>query len=249
MASNWAKNDAGSRLFQAKVPLDRRLARHLSLDPDYLTDVLGDIAFANGELVRARSLLEQSLAIERQDPHDTTTFGTLQGLATMATWQKDHTVAYAVLGEILARKTNVPKDDTNLCFCFLILAVLEQDVGNYGNAVRWYRASLPGLKYSRDEWGIWGTRLAVLAITLNWYELAGTLISATEASADEYHPVWPIHQNECNRLANESRAHLTAEQCDAAWNRGQGAAFKQVVEEAVSILEEVVRTREETAPG
>lgn len=212
-------------------------------------NTLGDIAFAKGELVRARSLLEQSLAIERQDPHNTTTFGTLQGLAFVATWQKDHHVAHAVLGEILPRMTNRPKEDTNLCFCLLILAMLEQDIGNYGNAVRWYRASLPGLRYNRDEWGNWGTHLAALAIALNRYELAAMLVSATEASAEEYHPLWPIHQNECNRLANQARAYLTAEQCDAAWNRGQDAAFKQVVEEAVSILEEVVRTREETAPG
>ena len=212
-------------------------------------NTLGDIAFAKGELVRARSLLEQSLAIERQDQHYTTTFGTLFGLAVMAVWQKDHTVAQAVLGEILSRMTNRSKEDTNLCFCLMILAMLEQDVGNYGNAVRWYRASLPGLKYNRDEWGNWGTCLVRLAIALNRYEVAVTLISATEASAEEHHPLWPIYQNECNRLANEARAHLSAEQCDTAWNRGQDAAFKQVVEEAVSILEEVVRTREETAPG
>ncbi len=44
MASDWANNDAGNRLFQIKMPQDRPLERHSSRGADYLTDVLGSIS-------------------------------------------------------------------------------------------------------------------------------------------------------------------------------------------------------------
>ena len=132
------------------------------------------------------------------------------------------------------------ENDPNLCGSYLFLATLVQEEGDYESAVRWYRASLPGVKVDRDEWGVWGTGLAYLAMALDQYELAATLLSATEGSDEENHRLWPIYQNECNRLIETTRAQLSTPRFDAAWAKGRERPFEQVIEEAVSILEEVL---------
>ena len=203
--------------------------------------ILGEIAYANGDLSRARSLYEQSLAIERHSGDVDISSETLIGLSLSTIRQKEFAVAHTFLDELIQRLKRLGNEnDPNLCGSYLFLATLVQEEGDYDSAVRWYRASLPGVKVDRDEWGVWGTGLAYLAMALDQYELAATLLSATEGSDEENHRLWPIHQNDCDRLVEMARAQLSTACFDAAWAEGRERPFEQVIGEAVSILEEVL---------
>ncbi|MFZ1404437.1 MAG: hypothetical protein WAW03_15180, partial [Anaerolineae bacterium] len=138
--------------------------------------------------------------------------------------------------------------DPNLCGCFLYLATLAQKKGDYDAAIRWYRASLPGIPVDRDEWSSWGIGLAGLAMAQDRLDLAARLLSATEAADIETNRMWPIYQNDCARLVSEVQSKLSAERFDAAWAEGRVAPFEQVVEEAVSILEATLAVRGQLAP-
>ncbi|MFZ1598717.1 MAG: hypothetical protein WAW26_22955, partial [Anaerolineae bacterium] len=208
--------------------------------------ILGEIAYANGDLSHARSLYEQSLAIERHSGDVDISSETLIGLSLSTIRQKEFAVAHTFLDELIQRLKRLGNEnDPNLCGSYLFLATLVQEEGDYDSAVRWYRASLPGVKVDRDEWGVWGTGLAYLAMALDQYELAATLLSATEGSDEENHRLWPIYQNECNRLIETTRAQLSTARFDAAWAKGRERPFEQVIEEAVSILEEVLDVKME----
>ena len=164
--------------------------------------------------------------------------------------QKEFAVAHTFLDELIQREKRFGNEnDPNLCGSYLFLATLVQEEGDYDSAVRWYRASLPGVKVDRDEWGLWGTGLASLAILLEQHELAATLLSATEGSDEENHRLWPIHQNDCNRLVETTRAQLSTARFDAAWAEGRERPFEKVIEEAVSILEGAVRALDQASPA
>ena len=140
--------------------------------------ILGEIAYANGDLSHARSLYEQSLAIERHSGDVDISSETLIGLSLSTIRQKEFAVAHTFLDELIQRLKRLGNEnDPNLCGSYLFLATLVQEEGDYDSAVRWYRASLPGVKVDRDEWGVWGTGLAYLAMALDQYELAATLLS------------------------------------------------------------------------
>ena len=184
-------------------------AQHAGLQFTYPLNRLGEIAYANGDLSRARSLYEQSLAIEQHIGDVDISLETLIGLSLTTIRQKEFAVAHTFLDELIQRERRFGNEnDPNLCGSYLFLATLVQEEGDYESAVRWYRASLPGVKIDRDEWGLWGTGLASLAILLDQHELAATLLGATEGSDEEDHRIWPIHQNDLNRLSDKIRAQL-----------------------------------------
>ncbi|WP_423223906.1 helix-turn-helix domain-containing protein [Candidatus Amarolinea aalborgensis] len=211
--------------------------------------ILGEIAYANGDLSRARSLYEQSLAIERHSGDVDISLETLIGLSLTTIRQKEFAAAHTFLDELIQREKRFGNEnDPNLCGSYLFLATLVQEEGDYDNAVRWYRASLPGVKVDRDEWGVWGTGLAYLAMALDQYELAAALLGATESSDEENHRLWPIYQNECNQLIETTRAQLSTARFDAAWAEGRVAPFEAVVEEAVSTLETAQAVKGQPAP-
>jgi len=211
---------------------------------------LGEIACANGDFNRARSLFEQSLVIEQKSGTNDVSQETLIGLSLTAIRQKDLGAAYVFLDRWLQRVKKKGYDhDPNLCGCYLYQATLLQEEGDYEGAILRYRASLPGVKVDRDEWGVWGVGLADLAFRLDCHELAALVLSATEATDGEDYSLWPIYRTDCVRLASAVRPRLSAESFDAAWTEGRERPFEQVIEEAVSILEAALNVQPQTTPA
>jgi len=117
------------------------------------------------------------------------------------------------------------------------MAILVQEEGDYGSAVRWYGASLPGMRSLRESWSDWGLGLAALAVALDQHELAARLLGATEAVSKTNYRLRPIERKDYNRLVDAARARLGAARFEAVWIQGPAQGFEQVTEEAVSILE------------
>jgi predicted ATPase/DNA-binding XRE family transcriptional regulator len=207
---------------------------------------LGSIAYAEGDLDRARSLYEQAVAVERQRAGPIGVFGrTLFHLGRIATRQGDFTAAHTYFRQALARTRQCGGDSgIALFWCYLLMAILVQEEGDYGNAVRWYGASLPGMRSLREEWSDWGLGLAALAEALGQHELASRLLGATETMHKAGYRLLPIELDDYNRLAEAARAHLGTARFDAAWVLGQKLEFEQVVVEAVSILEAALHASE-----
>ncbi|MCB0256839.1 MAG: helix-turn-helix domain-containing protein [Anaerolineae bacterium] len=202
---------------------------------------LGEIAYANGDFALARSRFEQSMEVERQSGKNDISQETLIGLTLTAIRQKDFDTAHRFIDQWLQHVKRYDNDqDPNLCGCYLYLATLVQEEGDYGSAIHWYRASLPGIPVDRDEWSSWGIGLAGLALTFGQHELAATLLGATDAADNENYRMWPIYRADCDRLIETTQTHLDADSFDAAWLQGQQQPFEQVITEAVTILEGVL---------
>ncbi len=199
---------------------------------------LGEIAYANGDLALARSRFEQSMKVERQTGKNDISQETLIGLSLTAIRQKDFDTAHIFMNQWLQLVKRYDNDqDPNLCGCYLYLATLVQEEGDYASAIHWYRASLPGIPVDRDEWSSWSLGLAGLALAFGQHELAVVLLGATDAADNENYRMWPIYRTDFNRLFETARVHLNTASFDAAWAQGQRHPFEQVVEEAVSILQ------------
>ncbi|MGB4975203.1 MAG: hypothetical protein WBR35_00505, partial [Anaerolineae bacterium] len=212
----------------------------------YPLSILAWIAFGEGDLDRARALNEQRLAMEQQRREVGVDLSTLNDLVRIATRQGDFRAAHAFVDRILARTQQFGSDDdTALCECYLLLAMLVQAEGDYGSAVWWYRAGLRGMKYLGYYWKLWSLGLAGLAGALEQHQLAARLLGTTEALEEANYRLWPIERNDYNRLAGVTRASLGAAAFDAAWMQGRAAAFEAVIEEAVSALEGVLRVADQ----
>ncbi len=199
--------------------------------------ILGDIAYAEGDLDQARLLHEQRLAIERQrgevNPH------TFIELAMVATRQGDFIAAHAFLDEVFARlKGYRHVDDVfYVCDCYLLLARLVHAEGDTGSAVRWYRTSLPCVVHRRDDWSLWGLGVATLALSLNQYELVAKQLGAVHTMDVADYRLLPIEHDDYHCLADAARAHLGSTRFEAAWQQGRAQEFEPAAEEAISILE------------
>jgi predicted ATPase/DNA-binding XRE family transcriptional regulator len=199
----------------------------------------GKIAYAEGDLNRARALCEQALAIERQRVQDTGIYArAFLVLANIARRQGDFIAAHAYMRQGQARAKQYGSDnEIVLCWGYLLMAILVQEEGDYRSAVWWYRASLPGMRYDKEDWSDWGLGLAALAVVLDLHELAARLLGATEAVSETVYRLLPIERNDYNRLVDVARAGIGSARFDAAWTEGRSFAFEQAAEEAISILE------------
>jgi predicted ATPase/DNA-binding XRE family transcriptional regulator len=212
---------------------------------------LAEIAYAEGDLARARMLYERRLTIEQQRGCVGANLATLLDLAMVATRQGDFAAAHAFLDEVLPRaKQYGSDDDLDLCWCYLLLAILVQTEGDYHSAVRWYRASAPGIRYWKFDACVYGLGLTALAVALDKHELAAGLLGVVEAACEIGSPLWPIERDDYNRLADAARVRLGTETFDSVWLEGRQRPFVEVVEEAVATLETVLGIRDDvTAIG
>ena len=205
---------------------------------------LGETAFALGDLDLARSQYEQALAIERKRGSTGTDLSTLHCVAELATYQGDFSAAQVLVDEMLAR-TRCRGVDGNYyhCLCCLLSALIAQGQVNHSSAIRWYRASLSGLRYIRTEWSALGLGLAALSQDLGEHGLAAMLLGATDGSDMQDYRITPFLRNDYNHLAEAARAHFGEASFQDAWTDGRERSFEQVVEEAVSILEKTLASR------
>ncbi len=60
--------------------------------------------------------------------------------------------------------------------------------------------------------------------------------------------LFPDDRENSNRLAEVARANLGTVRFDAAWVLGQGQGFELAVEEAISLLDEVLTLQDRTPP-
>ena len=212
---------------------------------------LGKIAYAEGDLNRARSLCEQALAIERQRARDTGVYARfLLVLANIARRQGDFIAAHAYMRQGQARAKQYGSDnEIVLCWGYLLMAILVQEEGDYGSAVRWYRASLPGMRYDKEDWSDWGLGLAALAVALDLHELAAKLLGATEAVSETVYRLLPIERKDYNRLVDAASARLGTAHFEAVLMQGRAQGFEQVTEEAVSILEAMLHDQDQATPA
>ncbi len=206
--------------------------------------ILGDIAYAEGGIDRARTYYERALAIERQRGGEKGVYAaTLMKLTVISTRQRAFTAAHIYLDQTWGRINQFGTLGNDRYFCWLLAAKLAQEEVDYKSAVRWYRASLPGVSYYRESWSDWSLGLAALAVVLDQHELVAMLVGATEATDVTDYRLLPIMHGDCRRLAEAARAHLGIERFDRAWGEGRGRSFEQAVEEAVSHLEEALHTQ------
>ena len=212
---------------------------------------LGKIAYAEGDLNQARSLCEQALAIERQRARDTGVYARfLLVLANIARRQGDFIAAHAYMRQGQARAKQYGSDnEIVLCWGYLLMAILVQEEGDYGSAVRWYRASLPGMRYDKEDWSDWGLGLAALAVALDLHELAARLLGATEAVSETVYRLLPIERKDYNRLVDAASARLGTAHFEAVLMQGRAQGFEQVTEEAVSILEAMLHDQDQATPA
>ncbi len=124
---------------------------------------------------------------------------------------------------------------------------LVQEEGDYSGAVRWYRLSLAAIRFTRNRWSVWSLGLAALAEALEQYELVARLLGATDAAdVTDFH-LYPIERKDYGRLVAMTRAHLGGASFDTAWAQDRESSFEQVVEEAVSILEDLVGVEKQSS--
>ena len=114
-----------------------------------------------------------------------------------------------------------------LCWGYLLMAILVQEEGDYRSAVWWYRASLPGMRYDKEDWSDWGLGLAALAVALDLHELAARLLGATEAVSETVYRLLPIERKDYNRLVDAARTRLGAAHFEAVWMQGRAQGLNR----------------------
>ena len=200
--------------------------------------ILGNIAYAHGDLAEARSRWEQALVL--MDSKEVMA-DTLAWMGVAASIQGDFPAAHAFLDESRRLWRSMYSEEQARVLVAPHTALLFQTKGDYETAVRWYRASLPGLERAADTWALCGLGLAALAAALEQHVLAARMLGATDAVHQEGHRLHPFERDNYNRLADAARASLGAVAFDAAWAEGRAAAFEVIMEGAVSALEGVLR--------
>ncbi|MFZ2422885.1 MAG: tetratricopeptide repeat protein, partial [Anaerolineae bacterium] len=207
--------------------------------------ILGNIAYAYGDLVEARSRWEQALVL--MDSKGVMA-DTLAWMGVAASIQGDFPAAHAFLDESRSLWRSEYSEEYARVLVAPHTALLFQTKGDYETAVRWYRASLPGLEREVDTWDLCGLGLAALAAALDQHEMAARMLGATDAVDQEDRRLHPFERDDYNRLADVARASLGAAAFDVAWAQGRAASFEAAVEETVSILEATLAVRGQLAP-
>lgn len=132
---------------------------------------------------------------------------------------------------------------------YLPLAELFQAEGDYGRAMQLYRRSRAGVENDPSSWGSYLLGLATLAEALGQHELVVRLLGTTETVVDTTgYRLFPDDRENSNRLAETARANLGTERLDAARQLGQGQGFELAVEEAISLLDEVLTLQDQIPP-
>jgi tetratricopeptide (TPR) repeat protein len=199
--------------------------------------ILADTLFAEGDLVGARSQLEQWLAALRQEQEGKAMIaGCLHDLGIVATRQGDFTSAHQFLEDSMVLWKELGNSDS-LRACYLPMAALVQAEGNCGQAVKLFREALAGVKHDRWSWGSYLLGLATLAQAAGEYELIARLLGAIHLVDETVQRLFPIQRNDFSHLADAARVRLGATRFDDAWAAGRELAFDQAAEQAVSILE------------
>ena len=85
-----------------------------------------------------------------------------------------------------------------------------------------------------------------MAVALGRFELTARLLGTAEAVDKTAYRLMPDDRNEYDRLAEITRARLGTTSFNTARTKGRQRSFEQVVEEAVSVLEEVLRVETQT---
>ncbi|MFZ1238390.1 MAG: tetratricopeptide repeat protein, partial [Anaerolineae bacterium] len=199
--------------------------------------ILGNIAYAHGDLVEARSRWKQGMA------HMDSKYviaSILLSIGYVASIQGDFPAAHAYLDESRSLWRSTHGEEQARVRVAPVTALLLQKKGDYENAVRWYRASLSGLDLE-DTWVACSLGLATLASALDQHEVTGRLLGKAHAVDEIVKSILPYERDDYNRLADATRAALGAAAFDAAWAEGHAAAIGVILEEAVSALEGVLR--------
>ena len=207
----------------------------------YALVLLSSFARNHGDLDRARSLNEQALA---HMDHKGSIADTLRGLGSIATRQGDFTAAHTYLEKSLKLFVELGSR-FGILYTSLHMALLSQAEGNCGAAILWYRESLPRVKDDIEIRGSCSLGLAELAVALEQHELTARLMGSTAAVDEIDSGLDPVERDDYNRLADAARSSLGAVAFDAAWTQGREAPFEAVIEEAVSILEGVLRVADQ----
>ena len=204
--------------------------------------ILANLAWAEGDLARARALNEQRLAGERQRGVKGNMAHTLLELGTVATRQRDYPAAHFFLDEaiILLKEQG---HESFLRTGYLRLAALLQAEGDYGHAVQWYREGLAGANHYPWTWGPCLLNLAALAAALDQHDLVARLLAATETVNETGTRLLPIERGDYNRLADSARASLDPAAFEAAWAQGRALTFELAAEEAIAHLEAALQVQ------
>ncbi|MGB4979217.1 MAG: tetratricopeptide repeat protein, partial [Anaerolineae bacterium] len=222
------------------------VAQRAGIRSAYPLGVLGIIAYAEGDLSLARSLHEQRLTIERQ--RGEVLYDTLTELAKVLTRQGDLAKAHSLLEEASLIVTGTKNDkDVVACECYMIFGNLAKAEGDPARAVQLYRKCLPGLQFFKAVWGECLLYLAGLADAMGEYELVARLLGTIETVEKTLQPLHPIEGCDRDRLAEAAGTQLGAGCFNIALAQGHEQEFAQAAEEAVSIIEEVVRMQEQAA--
>lgn len=210
--------------------------------------VLGDIAYAEGHFGTARMHYEHALAVERQRGGEMGVYAaTLIKLVTIATHQGDFPAAHTYLDQASARKEQFGNLSNDRYVLWLLAARLAQEEADYRNALRWYRASLPGIRDLREFWSDWCLGLADLSVVLEQYELASRLLGVAEAMDETNYRLLPLDRQHYNRLTELSRAILGGARFDAACEEGRDVPIEQVNQETVAALEAIMGMRNQAS--
>ena len=199
--------------------------------------LFSDICWAKGDLTHARSLMDQGLAGLRESREGIPLIASfLENAAAIAIQQGDLRAAHGMLEEALALRTEVGSLNS-LGFHNLHSGQLFQAKGDYGRAIRYYRASLPGISNIQAIWTGCLLSLTELAASLGCYQLAAKLLGATWTVGQTRQRLFPVEQMNYNRLEAATKAVLGATAYDTAWMTGRESEFEEAVEEALAILE------------
>jgi tetratricopeptide (TPR) repeat protein len=132
---------------QARVLAEQSLAaaRHGGFNYPWPYGILANLALGEGDMDSARALMEQVLAAARPGRRYSTLLYALTSLGDIATRQGDFVAAHAFLDEAFVLLDKIGDPDERSSY-YWQLAALAQAEGNYGDALRLYRASFAGLQ-------------------------------------------------------------------------------------------------------
>jgi tetratricopeptide (TPR) repeat protein len=210
--------------------------------------ILADTLFAEGNLVGARSQLEQWLAALRHEQEGKAMIaGCLHDLGMVATRQGDFAAAHAFLDESLVLWDELGNADS-VRACYLPLAMLTEAESDLERAAQLYRACLEAIKHDSWKWGTCLLGLATLANDMGEYELTARLLGAIQRVDQTVQRLFPIQWDDFYQLAGASNARLGATLFDVTCAEGRVRAFDQVADEAIAVLEAALHAPKHSLP-
>ena len=200
--------------------------------------VLGQILFyIEGDLKSARSMFEQLLALLQMDKEAGSQIVMCQvSLGEIATRQGEYELARACF----YKANTIAKELGNDKFIRefqMYIAELAHAEGDYAQAIKLYRFSLPGVIRDSRNWSYFLLGLAASAWALDHPELTARLLGAINPIDETIQRLFSFERDKYGYLAKEIRSRLDANSFEAAVAQGRQQEFAQIAEEALMILE------------